>query len=185
MTSYRIDPQHSIVEFAVKHMMVSTVRGRFLGIEGWLQIDEGAPANSSVDVRIKAANIDTGVKERDDHLRSTDFLNATLFPDIHFRSTRVEPADGEGIRWRIHGDITIRGITRSVVLEATLEGRMVDVDFNERIGFSADAVLNRRDFGINWNGFMGRYLVGDDVRIAINLEAQRSATPPRASLSVQ
>jgi polyisoprenoid-binding protein YceI len=182
MPSYAIDPLHSIVEFAVKHMTVSTVKGRFLGIEGWLHIDEGVPASSWVDVRIKAAGVDTGIKERDDHLRSADFLNASLYPDLHFRSTKVERVDSEGVRWKIHGDMTIRGITRSIILDATVEGRMVDVDFQERIGFSAEAVLNRRDFGINWNGFMGRYLVGDEVRVAINLEAQRAASPPRASV---
>jgi polyisoprenoid-binding protein YceI len=182
MPSYKIDPKHSIVEFAVKHMKVATVKGRLLGIEGWLHIDEGAPASSRVDVRIKTASVDTGVKERDEHLRSADFLNAAIFPDIHFRSTSVERVDVEGTRWRVHGDITVRGITRPIVLDATLEGRMVDVDFNERIGFSAEAVLNRHDFGINWNGFMGRYLVGDEVRIAINLEAERSVSPPRTGV---
>jgi polyisoprenoid-binding protein YceI len=177
MPSYAIDPLHSIVEFAVKHMKVSTVRGRFLGIEGLLHIDEGSPASSWVDVRIKTANVDTGVKDRDDHLRSADFLNATLFPDIHFRSTRIEQVDSEGVTWRIHGELTVRGITRSVVLEARLEGRMVDVDFNERIGFTADTVLNRRDFGINWSGFMGRYFVADEVKVGIDVEALRKAAP--------
>jgi polyisoprenoid-binding protein YceI len=171
-----------MVEFAVKHMKVSTVKGRLLGIEGWLHIDEGAPGTSWVDVRIKTASIDTGVKERDEHIRSADFLNAVLYPDIHFRSTDVEPVDAEGVRWKIHGDLTIRGITRPIVLDAILEGRMVDMDFIERIGFSAECMLNRRDFGINWNGFMGRYFVGDEVRVAINLEAQRSASPPRATV---
>jgi polyisoprenoid-binding protein YceI len=174
MPSYAIDPQHSIVEFAVKHMMVSTVKGRFLGVEGWIHVDEGAPEKSSVDVRIKTAGVDTGLKERDDHLRSADFLNANLYRDIHFRSTNVEPGGAE-VKWKVRGDLTVRGITRSVVLDATLEGRMVDIDFKERIGFSAETLLNRRDFGINWNGFLGRYLVADEVKVTMNIEALRAA----------
>jgi polyisoprenoid-binding protein YceI len=182
MPSYTIDSQHSIVEFAVKHMKVSTVRGRFLGIEGTLHIDEGTPEKSWVDVRINAAAVDTGVKERDEHLRSSDFLNTNLHPRIRFHSTTVERVDSDEGRWNIHGDLTVRGITRPVVLEATLEGRLIDVDFRERIGFSAETVLNRRDFGINWNGFLGRYLVSDEVRVLIDLEAQRRSDSSQATV---
>jgi polyisoprenoid-binding protein YceI len=185
MPSYAIDPQHSIVEFAVKHMKVSTVKGRFLGIEGSLYIDEGAPEKSWVDVRINVAGIDTGVMERDGHLRSVDFLNVTLYPEIHFRSTKVEPDGTDGLLWRIHGDLTIRGITRSIVLNAALEGRMVDIDFKERIGFSAETVLNRRDFGITWNGFLGRYFVGDEVKVDVNIEAVRPAGTQSLSASAR
>ena len=174
MPTYAIDPVHSIVEFAVKHMKVSMVKGRFLGLEGWLHVDEGTPAKSWVEVKIKAAGVDTGVAERDEHLRSADFLNASLFSQIRFRSTKVERVNTEADHWKIYGDLTVHGITREVTLDATLEGRMVDADFKERVGFSAETQLNRRDFGINWNGFMGRYLVGDDVKVAINIEAQRS-----------
>jgi polyisoprenoid-binding protein YceI len=176
MPTYTIDPLHSIAEFAVKHMKVSTVKGRFLGIEGSLYIDEGAPAKSWVRVRIKTAGVDSGVKERDDHLRSVDFLNVSLHPEIQFRSTKIEAGDTDGAQWKVHGDLTIRGITRAVVLDAALEGRMVDIDFRERIGFSAETVLNRRDFGINWNGFLGRYFVADEVEVTMNVEALRVAT---------
>ena len=175
MPSYAIDPVHSIVEFAVKHMKVSAVKGRFLGIEGWLHIDEAAPAKSWVQVEIKAAGVDTGEAERDTHLRSVDFLDANLFPQIRFRSTKVEHGGADGDHWKVHGNLTVRGITREIIMDAKLEGRMVDVDFRERIGFSAETQLNRRDFGINWNGFMGRYLVADEVKVEINIEARRAA----------
>jgi polyisoprenoid-binding protein YceI len=173
MPSYSIDPLHSIVEFSVRHMKVSTVKGRFLGIEGWLDIAESSPASSCVDVRIRAASVDTGVKERDDHLRSADFLNVALYPEIRFRSTKVQADDASGTNWKVYGDLTIRGKTRPITLNATLEGRMVDMDFKERIGFSAETLLNRRDFAIEWEGFMGRYIVGDEVRVSIDIQAWR------------
>jgi polyisoprenoid-binding protein YceI len=173
MATYTIDPLHSIVEFAVKYMKVSTVKGRLLGIEGTIYVDEGVPANSWVEVKIKAASVDTGVKERDDHLRSADFLNAGLFPQIRFRSSKVERLGLDDAQWKVYGDLTVKGRTRHIVLDAILEGRMVDVHFKERIGFSAETELNRRDFGINWNGWMGDFLVADEVKIALNIEAER------------
>jgi polyisoprenoid-binding protein YceI len=177
MSTYTIDPVHSIIEFAVKHMTVSTVRGRFLGVEGTVHVEEGAPLDSWVEVRIKAANVDTGVAERDEHLRSADFFNTNRFPQIRYRSRGVEPsAASDGARWLVHGDLTIRGVTRQVDLDATLEGRLVGVDGVERIGFSAECQLNRRDFGINWNGWMGQFLVGDDVKIIMNIEAKKTSS---------
>jgi polyisoprenoid-binding protein YceI len=173
MPTYKIDPLHSIVEFAVKHMKVSTVKGRFLGLDGTIYVDEGAPASSWVDVKIEAASVDTGVKERDDHLRSPDFLNARLYPQIRFRSTRVERVGADDARWKVYGVLTMRGTSRTVALDALLEGRMVGVDFQERIGFSAETQVNRRDYGINWNGWMGQFLVDDQIRVFINIEAAR------------
>lgn len=178
MPTYTIDPIHSVVEFAVKHMRVATVKGRFLGTQGSIHLDENEPTKSWVDVRIDANGVDTGVKERDEHLRSTDFLNVKLHPQIHFRSTRVEPVAGDETRWRVTGELTLRGITREVTLDTTFEGRIVDIAFRERIGFSAETALDRRDFGITSSVWSGSFFVEDEVKVAINVEADRSSGTP-------
>lgn len=169
--TYRVDAQHSIVEFAIKHMMVATVRGRFLDIEGTINLDETLPTGSEVRVTIKAASVDTGVLERDNHLRSPDFFNAGLFTEIRFESSKVERIDER--HFKLSGNLSLHGVTRLVTLDATLEGRMVDNLGTERIGFSAQTSLDRRDFGINWNGQMGRLVIGDEVDISLDLECRR------------
>src|SRR5690606_35039561 len=119
-TTWKIDPAHSSVEFAVKHMMFTTVRGRFKSFSGSITVDEDEPENSSVEVEIDAASIDTGVEDRDTHLRSADFLDVERYPTISFRSTRVEGAlDEEGSRFRVVGELTIRDTAMEVALVAT------------------------------------------------------------------
>lgn len=172
-STWAIDPAHSNVQFAVRHLMISTVRGRFFGVGGTITLDEQNLAGSSVVVEIDAATIDTREERRDTHLRSADFLDAARFPTNTFRSTRVEPRRGDA--FRIVGDLTIRGVTRQVVLEVEQTGRGRSPDGTEVIGFEATTKINRKDFGLTWNVALetGGVVVGDEIRITIDIEATR------------
>jgi polyisoprenoid-binding protein YceI len=169
-----IDVAHSAVHFYVRHMIISKVHGRFAKWSGALTLDPKDLARSSVEVHIDAASIDTQVADRDTHLRSPDFLDVAKFPELTFRSKRVEQA-GEG--WRVVGDLTLHGVTREVALEAEFAGTGKDPWGNERAGFSARTSLDRRDFGLKWNAALetGGVLVGEKVEIAIELEAVKQA----------
>lgn len=175
VTAWTIDPAHSIAEFAVRHMMVSTVKGRFRSMEGVITLDEERPERSSVVATIDVASIDTAEPDRDAHLRSDDFFNAERFPKMTFRSTRVERIDDE--HWKVYGDLTIRDVTKEVVLDTELEGRVKDPWGNERIGFSASTELNRKEFGLRWNQVLetGGVVVGDRVKVSLHIEAVRQA----------
>ena len=170
-TVYAIDPAHSTAEFSVKHMMISTVKGRFRDLEGKVYIDEEAPERSSVEATIRVASVDTGVEMRDDDLRSDNFFGAEKFPTITFRSTAVEKVDDE--RWRVHGELTIRGVTRPVTLDTEFEGRVTDPYGKERMGFAATTAINRGDFGLTYNAVLetGGVVVGDNVKITLHIEA--------------
>lgn len=172
-STWTIDPTHSSAEFAVKHMMVSTVKGRFKTVEGALSIDDTRPERSAISAEIDVASVDTGLDQRDEHLRSDDFFNAAAFPKISFRSTGIEQLAGEG--WRMSGDLTIRDVTRSVVLDVEYEGRGPDAWGKERAGFSAETKIKRSDFGVKWNALIetGGVAVSDVVRISLNIEAIR------------
>src|SRR5437899_2043241 len=142
-TTWKIDPVHSHIEFSVRHLMITTVKGRFTGVDGTVLIDEADPSNSEADVRIEAATIDTREAQRDAHLRSADFLDAEKFPHLTFKSKRV--TDRKGGEFRLVGDLTIHGVTREVVLDVTEEGRGKDPWGGERAGFSATTKINRKD----------------------------------------
>ena len=167
--TWAIDPAHATVEFAVKHLMVSTVKGRFRGVTGAVQVHESDFTLSSVTAAADVASIDTGVEQRDEHLRSDDFFNAEKFPQITFRSTKIEP---NGDDWRLTGDLTIRDVTRPVTFDVEFEGRVIDPWGNDRAGFAATAKINRKDFGVNWNGVIeaGGVVVSDAVKITLNVE---------------
>ncbi len=169
---WTIDGGHSQVEFAVKHMMVSTVKGRFKSLSGTLSIDEANPAASTIEAAIEVASVDTGAEQRDAHLRSDDFFNAAEYPQIAFRSTNIS---GQDDHWKMEGDLTIRGITKPVVLDVEFEGRGPDAYGGERVGFTAKTKFNRRDFGVNWNGLIeaGGVVVSDTVKVTLNIEAVR------------
>ena len=174
--TYSIDPAHSGAHFTVRHMMVTNVRGSFRKIKGTVTADFENPASASVEAEIDAGSIDTGEPQRDAHLRSPDFLDAEKFPTITFRSTRVEPA-GEG-EWKVTGDLTIHGVTRPVVLN--VEGptpEHKDPWGNLRTGASARTKIKRSDFGLTWNSALetGGFLVGDEVKIELELALVRSA----------
>jgi len=170
-STWSIDPTHSIAEFAVKHLVVTTVKGRFRDLQGTLRIDEGQPENSFVEANIAVASVDTSVEDRDNHLRSDDFFNAEKYPTITFRSKRIERFDGT--RFKLYGDLTIRDVTKELVLDGEYEGQIEDPWGNNRAGFTATTEISRKEFGIRWNQLLegGGAVVGDNVKIALHIEA--------------
>ena len=183
-TTWQLDPAHTTIEFAVKHMMFTTVRGRFKDFSGTVQVDEASPNESRVEVSIDAASIDTGVADRDAHLRSADFLDVEHHPKLTFRSTRVEGAHKKaGDRFRVTGNLEIRGKTIPVSLDATFEGLGKDPWGKQRAGFAARTEIDRREWGLRWNQALetGGILVGNAVRIEI--EAQAVAQENEAQLA--
>ena len=178
ISTWNIDPAHSLIEFSAKHMMITTVKGRLSDVKGALTIDEQHPERSKVEVEFSAASIDTRSEQRDAHLRSPDFLDVERFPTVTFRSRRVEGArPEEGGSFRLVGDLTIRGTTREVTLDATFEGRGRDPWGGERVSFSADTKIDRRDYGLVWNQALetGGVLVSNDIKIHIEVQAVRAA----------
>jgi polyisoprenoid-binding protein YceI len=169
LTTWTVDSGHTHVEFAVRHLMISTTRGRFTDVRGTLTGVDGEPQTSVVDIVIGAASVDTRDAQRDAHLRSAEFLDVEQFPDIRFHSTGVE---GSGESFKLLGDLTIRGVTGAVVLDVTAEGRGRDPWGGERLGFHASTSVKRSDFGLTWNIAleMGGVAVGDEVKISIDLE---------------
>ncbi len=173
--TWQLDAAHSSVEFSVKHMMMTTVRGRFKSVTATLTADEEHPEGCCVEVEIDAASIDTGVADRDAHLRSPDFLDVERYPEIVFASSHVEQLDDD--LFSVTGDLTIRGVTRQVTLDATYEGRGRDPWGGERVSFSADTKIDRRDFGLTWNAALetGGVLVSNEIKIHIEAQAVRAA----------
>ena len=168
-TTWQLDPAHSSVEFSVKHMMMTTVRGRFKNVTATLRGDREHPQQAGVDVAIEVASIDTGVADRDAHLKGADFFDAEHFPQITFHGTRFEgdPPKTEGDRFRVHGDLTIRDSVFDVVLECEYQGRGQDPWGKTRTGFSFRAELDRREWGLKWNQTLetGGILVANKVRV--------------------
>jgi polyisoprenoid-binding protein YceI len=169
-TTWKLDPIHSHIEFSVRHLMITTVKGRFTGVDGTVSIDEADPSNSDVDVRIEASTIDTREPQRDAHLRSADFLDVEKFPHLTFKSRRI--TDRKGSAFKLAGDLTIHGVTREAVLDVTDEGRGKDPWGGERAGFSASTKINRKDYGLTWNQALetGGVVVGDEVKIHLELQ---------------
>ena len=169
LEKYAIDPSHTSVEFLVRHMMLAKVRGRFTDVSGSFAVPEGGTLPADIDVRIGVSSIDTREEQRDTHLKSADFLDAERFASIDFKGTQVE---GSGENFKVHGTLTIHGVSRPVVLDAAFEGRAADPWGNSRIGFTAHTTISRRDFGLTWNQALetGGVLVGDEVRIELNVE---------------
>lgn len=177
-TTWNIDASHSAIEFSAKHMMITTVKGRIAELRGALLIDEASPENSSAEVEFDTASIDTRAAQRDEHLRSADFLDVTKFPTMTFRSTRIEGAAMEpGRDFRVVGELTIRDVTREVTLDATFEGRGRDPWGGDRVSFSAATKIDRRDFGLTWNTALeaGGVLVSNEIRIQLEVQAVRAS----------
>ena len=176
-STWNIDATHSAIEFAAKHMMITTVKGRLGDARGTLTIDEANPARSVAQVEFDTKSIDTRSEQRDQHLRSGDFLDVEQFPTIRFVSRRIEGAGAApGAEFRVVGDLTIRGVTKEVVLDATYEGRGRDPWGGERVSFSADTKIDRREFGLVWNAALetGGVLVSNDIKIHIEVQAIRA-----------
>ena len=172
MSEWKIDPDHTAAAFTVRHFMITLVRGQFNQISGSLHFDPAHPALGTLEVEINASSIYTGIPKRDEHLRSPDFLDADSFPLIRFKSTRIEPVAVNA--FIVTGELTIRGVTRSVALDAEYLGQVKSpFDEDVSIGFSASARINRQDFGVSWNFNMenGGLVVGNDVLLNLELEA--------------
>jgi polyisoprenoid-binding protein YceI len=167
---YALDPTHSRLGFSTRHAMVTTVRGQFKDFSGEAVVDTAEPAASKVGVTIQAASVDTGVADRDGHLRSADFFDAESYPEITFVSTRVE-RDGDD--WAITGDLTIKDVTKPITIDFEATGSAKDPFGNLRIGFEGKATLSRKDWGLTWNAALetGGMLVSDKIKLEFDISA--------------
>jgi len=179
-TEWTLDPAHTHVEFAVRHLMIATVKGKFTGLTGAVSMEADRPETARVQVRVDATSITTGNEQRDGHLRSGDFLDAGQFPALTFQSTGVERLGDDD--YRLTGELTIKDITRPVELRVRREGMAKDPWGNHRAGYTVTGKINRSDFGITWNQAIetGGVLVGDEVRISIEAELIRATLPAAA-----
>ncbi len=176
MATYTIDTAHSMAEFSVRHMMISTVRGVFEDLSGTLEFDLANPEASRIEAVIKTGTINTRQPDRDNHLRSADFFDADNHPDMTFTSTKIE-VTGESTG-QVMGDLTIRGKTREVTFDVTYFGEIANSPFGDkRVGFAGTTSINREDWNLNWNQALeaGGWLVSKEVTINIELQA---ATQP-------
>lgn len=168
--SYQIDPMHSKVGFEVPHLVISTVEGKFTKVEGSINLDKNFK-NSIVQAKIDANSIDTGVGQRDDHLRSADFFNVKENPNLEFKSTAIS---GSPEKFKLTGDLTIRGVTRKVTLDSKYLGTVVDGYGNEKVAIQAKTKINRKDFGLTWNNAVeAGPVVGDEISIDLRIQAGR------------
>ncbi len=172
--TWALDPAHTSVEFQAKHLMVAKVKGHFAGAQGALEIAED-PTQSSAEITIDATTLTTGVADRDAHLKSADFLEVDAYPEITFRTSALEH-DG-GSEWKLRGELSIHGVTRPVTLETEYNGVGADPWGGTRAFFSAETKIDREDWGLTWNQALeaGGWLVGKEIKIAIEVEAVRQA----------
>jgi polyisoprenoid-binding protein YceI len=179
-TKWNFDPVHSTIGFSVRHMMISKVNGHFTKWTGTLLIDDDNHENSRIDVEIDAASISTKEQQRDEHLRSGDFLHAENFPKLTFHSTRVEQIDDE--HYKVNGKLTVRDVTRPVVLDVEYFGRSKDPWGGERVGFSAKTSIQRKDFHLTFNIPLegGGVVVGEKVDIVLDVEAVKETAAAAA-----
>jgi polyisoprenoid-binding protein YceI len=170
--TWNLDVAHTRLGFAAKHAMVTTVRGAFLDFEGSLHLDGDQPANSSAQVTIQAASFSSGNEQRDGHVRGADFLDVESYPTLTFRSSQVRT---DGDEFVLVGDLTIRDTTRRVEIAVELEGAEKDPFGNQRIGFSGETTISRKDFGLTWNVPLdgGGILVSDRIKITLDVSAVR------------
>jgi len=172
--TFALDRSHTQVGFVARHLMVSKVRGRFTDFEGTIVVADD-PSASSVEVTIQAASVNTNDENRDNHVRNNDFLSVEEFPTLSFRSTKVElKPRGD---WKVYGDLTVRGVTRPVVLDVEFEGVIQDPWGNQRLGFTASGEIDRNDFGVSFNAALetGGFVVSPKVKLEIEAEAVRQA----------
>ncbi len=174
-STWAVDKTHSNVEFSVKHLVISTVRGHFRDFDATVSLDESNPENSTVTASIDVASVNTNEEARDEHLRSDDFFNAAEFPKMTFQSTQVEQLGPT--KFKVTGNLTIRDVTREVVLNGNFEGRVQDPWGSERAAFEADTEISRKDFNVRWNQMLeaGGAVVSDKVKIHLYIEAVRQA----------
>jgi len=174
MATWKIDPDHSAATFTIKHLMVTNVRGLFSNVSGTIQFEPADPGSCAVEAVIDVSSLSTGNRTRDDHLFSADFFEVAKYPEIVFRSTKVEK--GGGNRIKVAGDLTLHGITRPVTMDVEYAGPVKsppDMGGETTIGFAATTVITREDFGIRWNVPLdnGGVVAGHEVLIALDIEA--------------
>lgn len=172
MTEWTFDPAHSNADFAARHMMVTTVRGGFKDVSGTINYDPDHPEKASVEATIRTDSIWTGVADRDAHLRSADFFDVEQYPEMTFKSTGVKVTDDNLAK--VTGDLTIRGVTKPVVLDVELVGEQKNPFTGQKtLGFTAQTKINREDWGLTWNQALetGGWLVGKDIKITLDVEA--------------
>jgi polyisoprenoid-binding protein YceI len=174
---YSIDKNHSIIGFTIKHNELTLVGGRFKDFTGTIHFDDKDPSKSSVEFKAKVESIDTGVEARDKHLRTADFFEVAKYPEMTFKSTKVER---KGKAYNLTGDLTLKGVTKQVVLPFTITGAIKDGRSNTRIGIAAQTRIDRRDYGITWGHALpgGGFDVAHDVTIDLQLEALQPAPKP-------
>jgi polyisoprenoid-binding protein YceI len=174
-TTWNIDTSHADVQFSAKHMMVTTVRGKFGGVAGTLTLDEENPAASGGTITVETASVNSGFEARDNHLKSADFFDAETYPTITFVSSRIEPAGGND--YKVTGDLTIRDVTRPVTLDVEFHGMYQGFGPARRAGFHARTKIQREDWGLTWNMALesGAWLVGKEITLEIDLAAEEAA----------
>jgi polyisoprenoid-binding protein YceI len=168
--AWDLDPAHTVISFAARHAMVATVRGRFREFTGVLQLDAQSHANSSAEVTIQTASVDSGVQQRDEHLRGDDFLDVKQYPTMTFKSTRAEL---NGDEYTLYGDLTIKDVTKPVELDVEYNGTATDPYGNLRAGFDGRTTINRKDWGLGWNVALeaGGILIGEKIKIELDVSA--------------
>ena len=168
--TFTIDKSHSEVSFQVRHL-ITKVRGHFEDYAGTVEFDSENPVNSKVDFTIQTASIDTKEPQRDGHLKGDDFFAVDQFPTITFHSTSIAAKGGDD--YDVTGNLTVRGVTKEVVLPVTHLGTAKDPWGNDKLAFEAETVINRKEFGLNWNAALeaGGFLVGDDVKVSLQIQA--------------
>jgi len=173
--AFNLDKTHTDVIFATKHMMVTTVRGKFASVDGTLNLDLENPTASFGSFSVDTASLNTGVEQRDGHLRSADFFDAETFPKVTFTSTRVEAKGGSD--YKVTGDLTVKDVTRPITFDVEYLGLYASMGGARRAGFHATAKLNREEFGLTWNVALetGGWLVGKDIKIEIDLAVEEAA----------
>ncbi|KOU58734.1 polyisoprenoid-binding protein [Streptomyces sp. WM4235] len=172
---YVIDPAHTSIGFTVRHAMVTNVRGSFADHEGSLHLDGADPSRSTASIDVKITSVDTGIADRDGHLRSGDFFDAEAFPLMTFRSTGAAQLGGDA--YRITGDLTIKDVTRPLSIDLEFNGSATDVYGNERVGFEGSAEILRSDWGLTWNAALetGGVMVSDKVKLTFDISAIKQA----------
>jgi len=176
MARWEIDPDHSLIEFRVAHMVVSKTSGRFTDYKGFVEMDADAKTIKTIEATINAVSVDTNHDKRDAHLRNPDFLDAAQYPTMTYR---MKSAKIQGDRYTLVGEFTLRGVTKDVTLVSTFNGVAKDPWGNTRAGFSAEGKLNRKDFGMVWNKTLdnGGLVVGEEVQIRLDIECIKAKTP--------
>ena len=177
-TTWKLDPAHTDITFAAKHMMITTVRGTFADVDGTLVIDETDPAAASGEIRVKSASLSTGFDARDTHLRSADFFDVATWPEIVVEFDGVKSVKGD--RYRVTADVTIRDVTKPVTFDVEYVGETTNFRGTRHIAFTAKATINREDWGLNWNMALeaGGWLVGKEIKLVVEVVADEVVALP-------